>query len=342
MRTRTKTAYVLTFTSTVAFIIGWVIPFWFGRFYENTRSKKQWGLFYVIDCRPGNCTSTAGVLRNENVDFGGTDCPVRLEAISALATLTLITCLLGFGIVMVFHCHACGKRYSYHNYVTSACIVQFIAAIFAFFTIILTAISNGFFFSKFPLDDIIEFPWALLSFCVGEVLLIASAILYLLITCHWKRYRHIYARKRYVLEYPHQRFYRYNEPLPDYTLDHKHRYKPYNRDSFVGYYRGRHDDGRSSRKKSWTDDELYIQDRNPWEKRRNYYTFPNNYRSAFYDDPQRVFNSAFGTMGNGYRTKTYERYTEPSYFSKSRVWHTAGSWWDPPKGRRDRYRDVYM
>lgn len=55
---------------------------------------------------------------------------VVLEAISILATISLALSLLGLVIVLQFHCHTCGRKYSYHNYVTSAAIVQFTAGIY--------------------------------------------------------------------------------------------------------------------------------------------------------------------------------------------------------------------
>jgi hypothetical protein len=50
-----------------------------------------------------------------------------LESISILATIALALCSLALVVVLMFHCHVCGKKYSYHNYVTAAAIVQFTA-----------------------------------------------------------------------------------------------------------------------------------------------------------------------------------------------------------------------
>lgn len=79
MRCRARTAYILTITSFLFILVGWISPFWFGRFYDITRSKKQWGLFYVILCEIGNCTNVARILSSQDVDFGGAESPSKDE-----------------------------------------------------------------------------------------------------------------------------------------------------------------------------------------------------------------------------------------------------------------------
>ncbi|XP_045212364.2 uncharacterized protein LOC123563571 [Mercenaria mercenaria] len=343
MRCRARTAYSLTITSFLLILVGWIIPFWFGRFYESSQSKKQWGLFYVILCEIGNCTNVAGVLNKANVDFGGAKSPIILEAISVLATVALALCFLGLVIVIIFHCHVCGRKYSYHNYVTGAAIVQFIAATFVFLTIILSAISTSVFFSQTPMDDVIEFPWSLLCFCIGEVPLISSAVIYLLITCRWKKYRHIYAKTRYMfhtLNGHGNGLHRSNEPLPDYTLDHRYRYKPYNRDSFIGYYRGSRDDNDSA-KRSTHQRDYYFPRRSPWEKSRYYYTYPYNPAKINSSNRKQNRHVPSNTINSEYRRSRPKSFNGDNS-ENPRVWHTAGNWDTSLEKKMEAHRDIYM
>lgn len=343
MRCRARTAYALTFTSFLFILVGWISPFWFGRFYESSRSKKQWGLFYVIICEIGSCTNVGRILDKDHVDFGGADSPIVLEAISVLATISMALTLLGLVIVLQFHCHVCGKNYSYHNYVISAAIVQFTAAAFVFLTIILSSISTSVFFSKTPMDDVIEFPWSLLCYYLGEVSLIASAVIYLLITCHWKQYRHIYAKKRYMLSGPNGHYgnalYRENEPLPDYTIDRKYRYKPYNRDSFIGYFRGARNDTQST-EAAGNKDGYFFPNRSPWERSRYYYTYP--YKTTKVDKTDKGTENVQNFTINSEFRRSRHNSLDGKKSGNSRVWHTTGDWNTSLAKNMDKKRDLYM
>ena len=72
MRSRTRLGFALTVASNVFLFFGWVIPFWFGRFYGN-RSKTQWNVFYRIHCIRGQCETISGILSNAIVDFQGAE-----------------------------------------------------------------------------------------------------------------------------------------------------------------------------------------------------------------------------------------------------------------------------
>ena len=72
MRSRTRLGFALTIASNVFLFFGWVIPFWFGRFYGN-RSKTQWNVFYRIHCIRGQCETISGILSNAIVDFQGAE-----------------------------------------------------------------------------------------------------------------------------------------------------------------------------------------------------------------------------------------------------------------------------
>ena len=70
MTWKIKAASYFAIFSWILLCIGWFIPFWFGRVYKYS-SKRQWGLFYIIQCEIGNCTTIAGPIKTESVDFLG-------------------------------------------------------------------------------------------------------------------------------------------------------------------------------------------------------------------------------------------------------------------------------
>lgn len=70
MISKSTAAVYLTGVACLSFFVGWLIPFWFGRRYKYS-TKKQWGLFYTIDCELGSCINIGGAIRTETVDFLG-------------------------------------------------------------------------------------------------------------------------------------------------------------------------------------------------------------------------------------------------------------------------------
>jgi hypothetical protein len=166
--------------------------------------------------------------------------------------------------------------------------------------------------------------------------LISSAVIYLLITFQWKKYRHIYAKTRYIhdaLTGNGSGLHRNNEPLLDYTLDRKSRYKPFNRDSFIGYYRGSRDDD-STR-------EYYFPSRSPWEKSRYYYTYP--YKQAHINSSlkKQTQNATSNTISSDHR-RSLPRSSINQYSGNPRVWHTVGNFESSLERRMNPHRDIYM
>lgn len=218
----------------------------------------------------------------------------------------------------------------------------YVPAAFVFLTIILSAISTSVFFSRAPMDDVIEFPWSLLIFCIGEVPLISSAVIYLLITFRWKKYRHIYAKTRYIhdtLIGNGSGIYRNNEPLLDYTLDRRHRFKPFNRDSFIGYYRGSREDSDSTG--STLKQGYYFPSRSPWEKSRYYYTYPNKQASFKSLKKQNVNNTTSNTINSEYR-RSLPKSSISQNSGNPRVWHTVGNFELSMDKQMNNHKDIYM
>ena len=63
-----------------------------------------------------------------------------------------------------------------------------------------SGIAVGDFLSVRKINSVIEFPWSILFYSIGLILVVASAIIFILIVINWKRYRHIYARRRYYFD----------------------------------------------------------------------------------------------------------------------------------------------
>lgn len=176
------------------------------------------------------------------------------------------------------------------------------------------------------MDDIIEFPWSLLCFCIGEIMLIASAVIYLLITFRWKQYRHIYVNKRYFFHnVPDQNghLYRNSEPLPDYNIDSKYRFKPYNRNSFIGYYRGSRDDTSSLNRSIQSGH--YFPHRSPWERSRYFYSYPHRIArtNPIYSSNENM--KPFSTINSEFR-RIKHNYDNSSAVGKTHMWHPVDSW----------------
>ena len=70
MKPKLRLTVYLTVIGCLLLFIGWLIPYWFGRRYENN-TKTEWGLFYSINCKLGRCVTVEGTLRSDSVDFVG-------------------------------------------------------------------------------------------------------------------------------------------------------------------------------------------------------------------------------------------------------------------------------
>lgn len=216
---------------------------------------------------------------------------------------------------------------------------------FIILTIILSAIATNAFFSETPMGDIIEFPWSLLFFCLGMVPLIASAVIYSLITCRWKTYRHVYAKDRYLINTRTDQYGKRSEmsgePLPDYNLDTRYRYKPYNRDSFIGYFRGSREDSRhhsGSRQKGG----YFFPDRSPWERSRYYYTYPYQIVNIENSNNKNKHRMPFSTINSEYRRSRPKGFNRHTDNGNPGAWHTSAAWDKSLDKKSDAHKDIYM
>ncbi|KAL4240760.1 hypothetical protein ACF0H5_001549 [Mactra antiquata] len=243
MKSLARSIFILSLFSSILIFLAWIIPCWFGRVYDGSPSSKTlWGLFYVVECTSQECISVPRSLKNENVDFSGATPPLRVEAISVLATISFALSLLGMFFVAICHCHACGRHHEYKNYIAFTVMVQITEGVFTFLTIVTSAVANGAFFSKSRMKNGDEFPWSLFLFCLAEILLTLSVIFLLMISLRWKKYRHLYTKSNQnhdnnkIVEV--QR--RYDELAPDYRVETYDQYRPYHDYSYLnGSYNDR-------------------------------------------------------------------------------------------------------